>query len=152
MNERFADRRIFTVGHGARSAAQLVAILKEAGIGTLVDVRAYPASRRHPQFSREPLASVLVAAGIAYDWQGKALGGMRPQGYLAHMQTPEFRRAARELISMGAERRVCIMCAETDPADCHRSHISDWLVGQGERRVVHLIAENETREHAARLF
>ena len=53
--ERSQGRRglIFTVGHGARSAAQLIAILKEAGIGTLVDVRAYPASRRHPQFSKQ---------------------------------------------------------------------------------------------------
>ena len=150
-NERLTDRRIFTVGHGARSAAQFVAILKKAGIGTLVDVRAYPASRRHPQFSREPLSRSLAAGGIAYDWQGAALGGMRPHGYLAHMQTPEFQRAARGLISMRAERGVCIMCAETDPAECHRSHISDWLVGQGAR-VVHLIAENEAREHAARLF
>jgi uncharacterized protein (DUF488 family) len=43
------------------------------------------------------------------------------------------------------------MCAESDPADCHRWHISDWLVAHGER-VVHVIAENDTREHAVRLF
>ena len=139
------------MGHGARSAVAFVSLLQHARIDVLVDVRAYPASRRHPHFAREHLACSLAAAGIAYDWQGAALGGMRPQGYLAHMQTPEFQQAARSLISMGAERRVCIMCAETDPADCHRSHISDWLVGEGER-VLHLIAENETREHAARLF
>jgi uncharacterized protein (DUF488 family) len=114
-------------------------------------VRAYPASRRHPHFAREPLSRSLAAAGIAYDWQGATLGGMRAQGYLAHMQTPEFQHAARSLIAMGTERRVCIMCAETDPADCHRSHISDWLVARSER-VLHLIAENEIREHAARLF
>ena len=151
MNERLTDQRIFTVGHGARSAAQFIAILKKAGIGTLVDVRAYPASRRHPHFAREPLSRSLAAAGIAYDWQGAALGGMRPQGYLAHMQTPEFEHAARALIATAGGRRVCIMCAETDPADCHRSHISDWLVAHGEH-VLHLIAEGETREHAARLF
>ena len=139
------------MGHGARSAAAFVSLLQHARIDLLVDVRAYPASRRHPQFSREPLAAALARAGITYDWQGTALGGMRPQGYLAHMQTQEFEHAARALIEAGATRRVCIMCAETDPADCHRSHISDWLVAQGER-VVHLIAENETREHAGRLF
>jgi len=139
------------VGHGARSALAFVSLLQHARIDLLVDVRAYPASRRNPQFARDPLSRALAAAGIAYDWQGAALGGMRPQGYLAHMQTPEFQRAAGSLISLGAERRVCIMCAETDPADCHRSHTSDWLVGQGER-VLHVIAENQTREHAARLF
>jgi len=139
------------VGHGARSAVAFVSLLQHARIDLLVDVRAYPASRRTPQFARDALSRSLAAAGIAYDWQGAALGGMRAQGYLAHMQTPEFRRAGASLISMGAERRMCIMCAETDPADCHRSHISDWLVAHGER-VLHLIAEGETREHAARLF
>jgi len=129
----------------------LVSLLQHARVDLLVDVRAYPASRRNPQFARPALASSLSAAGIAYDWQGVALGGMRPQGYLAHIQTPEFQHAARALIAAGAARRVCIMCAETDPADCHRSHISDWLVAHGER-VLHLIAEGETREHAARLF
>ena len=43
------------------------------------------------------------------------------------------------------------MCAETDPEDCHRSHIADWLVARGER-VVHLIAPDLQRDHAARLF
>ena len=125
-----------------------VFLLQEARIHTLVDVRAYPVSRRHPQFSRDALSASLAAAGIRYDWQGKALGGMRKRGYAAHMETPVFIEAAHALV--GSDAR-CIMCAETDPADCHRSHISDWLVAHGER-VVHLIAPGERREHAARLF
>ncbi|MFN2643721.1 MAG: DUF488 family protein, partial [Burkholderiales bacterium] len=78
---------IHTVGHGARSAAAFVSLLQHARIDRLVDLRAYPGSRRHPHFAREPLSVSLAAAGIAYDWQGAALGGMRPQGYLAHMQS-----------------------------------------------------------------
>ena len=128
-----------------------VSLLQHARIELLVDVRAYPASRRHPHFAREPLARSLASAGIAYEWQGAALGGMRPQGYLAYMQMPGFQDAARALIGKAAARRVCIMCAETDPAACHRSHIADWLVANGGP-VVHLIAEDQTRHHAARLF
>ena len=136
------------MGHGARSAVAFVFLLKESRIATLVDVRAYPASRRHPQFSRDALSAVLADAGIQYRWEGKALGGMRKGGYAAHMETPLFQDAAQALI--GSDR-VCIMCAETNPADCHRSHISDWLVAHGER-VVHLIQPGEQREHDARLF
>ncbi|HJT60698.1 MAG TPA: hypothetical protein VJ797_03390 [Burkholderiales bacterium] len=40
---------IATVGHGARSAAELVSILQAAQIRTLIDVRAFPTSKRHPQ-------------------------------------------------------------------------------------------------------
>ena len=142
---------IYTVGHGARSAVAFVFLLQEARIGRLVDVRAYPVSRRHPQFSREPLAELLVQSGIHYDWQGRGLGGMRKGGYAAHMQMPLFLDAATALIEASREQSLCIMCAETDPADCHRSYISDWLVAQGER-VVHLIRPGEQREHAPRLF
>ena len=105
-------------------------------------MRAYPVSRRHPQFSREPLAAALKVAGIAYEWQGKALGGYRKIPYPEHMKTTQFRDAAAALAG-----GVCIMCAEGNPADCHRSHIADWLVSHG-REVVHLLAPGRARKHA----
>jgi uncharacterized protein (DUF488 family) len=111
-------------------------------------VRAYPASRRHPQFNRANLKASVEDAGIAYLWQGKALGGMRPS-YADHMQTDQFQSAARALSSM--EGRVCIMCAESNPAECHRSVIADWLVAHGER-VTHLLDLGRKQEHPARLI
>jgi uncharacterized protein (DUF488 family) len=48
---------IFAVGHGGRAYGELTGLLREAGIECLVDVRAYPASRRRPQFARETTAS-----------------------------------------------------------------------------------------------
>lgn len=139
------------MGHGARSAVAFVFLLGQAGVTRLVDVRAYPVSRRHPQFSKDALEQALTQAGIRYDWQGQGLGGMRKGGYAAHMETPLFVAAAAHLVGASREETVCIMCAERDPADCHRSHISDWLVAHGQR-VVHLIEPGEQREHAARLF
>jgi uncharacterized protein (DUF488 family) len=50
---------IATLGHGARSAAELVWILQAAQIRTLIDVRAFPTSKRNPQFSRAPLSATL---------------------------------------------------------------------------------------------
>ena len=113
---------------------------------TLVDVRAFPMSRRNPQFSREILSGTLREAGIQYEWQGKALGGYRKVPYAQHMKTAAFRDAAAAL----AERNdaLCIMCAESNPDDCHRAHIADWLVLRGHR-VVHLLAPGRAREHAA---
>jgi uncharacterized protein (DUF488 family) len=139
------------VGHGARSAVAFVFLLQVARIQTLVDVRAYPVSRRHPQFSGEPLAEALARSGIHYDWQGRGLGGMRKGGYLAHMETPLFLESASSLIASSRRQTVCIMCAEIDPAHCHRSHIADWLVAKGER-VVHLIEADKVHEHSARIF
>ena len=112
---------------------------------TLIDVRAYPMSRRNPQFSREPLAKALREAGIRYEWQGKALGGYRSVPYPEHMRSGAFREAAAALGQR--QDNICIMCAESKPEDCHRVHIADWLVARGHR-VVHLLAPGRAREHA----
>jgi uncharacterized protein (DUF488 family) len=132
-------------GHGARSAEELISILKQAQVGTLVDVRAFPSSKRHPQFSRQPLAASLESFGIAYDWQGGALGGFRKGGYAEHMATAKFTEAVTSLTRRA--ERICIMCAESDPANCHRLLIAEWLVARGHK-VVHLLAEGRMREHA----
>lgn len=110
-------------------------------------MRAYPASRRHPQFSKEALSASLQEAGIVYRWEGKALGGMR-RSYAEHMETEKFQTAARALSEI--EGRVCIMCAESNPADCHRSYIADWLVSHGAR-VTHLLDLGRQHEHPRRL-
>jgi len=61
------------------------------------------------------------------------------------MKSARFREAAGALAAR--VERVCLMCAESNPADCHRSHIADWLVGQGHK-VVHLLAPGRAVEHA----
>lgn len=135
---------IYTVGHGARSADDLIWILKEAGVEILVDVRAFPVSKRHPHFSREELEASLAQAGMGYEWHGKALGGYRKVPYPEHMKTLAFREAAAALAAR--QDPTCLMCAERNPDDCHRRHIADWLVARGHR-VVHLLAPASSREH-----
>ena len=109
-----------------------------------MDVRAYPVSKRHPHFSRGSLHAVLQAASIRYEWQGEALGGYRKVAYTEHMKTAAFREAAAALAAR--TEQVCIMCAESNPDDCHRLYIADWLVTQG-KRVVHLLSSGRAREH-----
>ena len=67
---------VFTIGHGARSAEELVTCLREAGAETLIDVRRFPGSRRNPQFNQAALAESLATAGIAYR-HAEELGGRR---------------------------------------------------------------------------
>ena len=73
---------IRTIGHSNHPIERFVALLKAAGIARLVDVRSMPWSRRFPQFGRERLARSLAEAGIAYAWEGEALGG-KPGGLSA---------------------------------------------------------------------
>ena len=57
---------VYTIGHSTRSIDDFVALLRREDIRALVDVRAFPMSRRHPHFNQEALALTLAAEGIAY--------------------------------------------------------------------------------------
>ena len=155
------DTGLWSIGHGNRPLEEFLALLAEARIGCLVDVRAYPASRRHPQFARAALETALPAAGIGYLWEGKALGGRRKssqesphialrnsgfRAYADHMMTDEFQAALERLIGLGRGRRTAVMCAERLPWQCHRYFISDSLVARGVP-VTHLISPQQARTH-----
>jgi uncharacterized protein (DUF488 family) len=152
---------VYSIGHGSRDPDSFLALLKGARIERLVDVRAVPRSRRHPQFGYGPLGARLAAEGLAYDWQGRVLGGLRRAGdasrhsglaqpafraYAEHMESADFADAAGALAQAAQTARVCMMCAERDPAQCHRSLIADWLLAHGHR-VVHLLDGGDRREH-----
>ncbi len=111
---------LFTVGHGARPIGTLVAVLRDASAGVLVDVRRFPGSRRHPHFGRAALAATLAGAGIGYEWQGEALGGRRTRG--------------------------AGLCAETLWWRCHRMLIADASTLRGAA-VVHLLDVGRHEPH-----
>jgi uncharacterized protein (DUF488 family) len=146
-----ADRTVYTVGHSTRSEDDLRAILAEAGVRLVADVRAFPGSRRHPQFNQGALAEWLPAAGIEYVHLA-GLGGRRDpvpgspndgwterafQGYADHMDSPEFRSALAELEAAARRTPTAVMCAEAVWWRCHRRLIADALVARG-RQVEHL--------------
>lgn len=160
---------IYTVGHSSRSIEDFVALLRGAGIACLVDVRAIPESGRHPQFARAALLRSLAAAGIRYEWEGRALGGRRSGGedsrhaalkeaafraYAAHMAGGEFRSGVERVLSGAAQAPTALLCAERLPAHCHRSLIADWVVAHGGE-VTHLLEAGAAEAHrlhpAARL-
>ena len=152
--------RVYTVGHSNRSLQELVDVLVAGSIRALVDVRAHPGSRHNPQFKKETLRAALTDAGIDYHWAGQRLGGMRKagadsphralppamRGYAEHMQSEAFADALRHLRRLAGELPAAIMCAERDPAQCHRSLIADALLQTGDE-VWHLISATERHQH-----
>jgi uncharacterized protein (DUF488 family) len=156
---------IRTAGHSTRPQATLIAMLREAGITLLADVRAMPRSRRHPQFDRDSLAGALTGAGIVYRHL-PALGGLREprpdsdqlgwrepafRGYADYMQTEAFAHAIDELVALSATAETAILCAEADPANCHRGLIADALVARGIE-VRHLLEPGLDRPHVPTPF
>jgi uncharacterized protein (DUF488 family) len=158
---------IYTIGHSTRTLDELVAALRAHGVGTLVDIRAFPMSRRLPHFNRESLELELPKQGIAYVWM-KELGGRRKKirddspntglrndsfrNYADYMLTPEFASAIERLLKIAGptvaptdekggapshQSKAAIMCAERVYFQCHRMLVSDYLTAHGHE-VLHI--------------
>ena len=152
---------VWTIGHSTRALEELVALLRGHGVDTLVDVRTVPRSRRHPQYEKNALAETLPQAGLAYTHM-PGLGGLRKprkdsantgwrtqgfRGYADYMQTPDFGRHVMTLMTLAADARVAVMCAEAVPWRCHRMLLSDALVVRGAT-VRHILGASEATLHA----
>jgi uncharacterized protein (DUF488 family) len=149
---------VWTIGHGTRSVEELVSVVREAGVRTLVDVRRFPGSRHNPQFNQPALRAVLEEGGIGYR-HAVELGGRlaREPGedrfgclrvaafrsYAARMGTDRWQVA---LATALAEQAPCFMCSETLWWRCHRRLIAELLHARGEQ-VVHLLGPGKQQEH-----
>lgn len=151
---------VLTIGHSNRGRDELLALLAHHGVALLADVRAFPRSRRNPQFNIDILPEALAGAGIGYR-HFAALGGRRNprpdsantawrepgfRGFADYMETPAFAAALADLLALAGQQNVVIMCAEAAPWRCHRSLISDALVAQGVA-VEHIMGMEGRRSH-----
>ncbi len=153
---------LHTIGHSDRDRELFIRILQAYGIRRVVDIRARPSSRRYPQHNRHPLREALRRAKIHYHWAGQCLGGFRPprsrsihqalrstglQAYADHMQSEQFRLGIAELLTLASDGCTAILCAERDPANCHRLLVADYLTAIAGLRVQHIIGLDESSEH-----
>lgn len=160
MTEAQGSPTLWTIGHSTREWSVFAAMLHDAAIEVLADVRRFPGSRRHPQFSADNMALQLPAAGIEYVPMPD-LGGRRKvhadsvngawrnasfRGYADHMGTPLYTNARDRLMELARDRPTAVMCAEALWWQCHRGLISDDLKAGGWR-VMHLTAPGRSEEH-----
>lgn len=153
--------RVYTVGHSTRPIDELLGLLREHTVASVVDVRRFPGSRRNPQFSQDALQGTLAGVGIGYIHKVE-LGGRRSlravspntgwrnasfRAYADHMDSPEFRAALAEVVEHASRNRSALMCAEVLPHRCHRRLIADALVARGAE-VVHILAPGRSEPHA----
>jgi uncharacterized protein (DUF488 family) len=105
--------RIWTIGHSTRAIDEFISLLKENEINLLADVRAWPGSKRYPQFNKDTLAESLTAHGIRYE-HFPELGGKRKskpdsrntawrnasfRGYADYMETEQFQKGVERLLA-----------------------------------------------------
>ncbi|MGB3423570.1 MAG: DUF488 domain-containing protein [Castellaniella sp.] len=139
---------LYTIGHSTRSLDDFVALLTQAGILCLADIRTVPRSRTNPQFNRDTLPESLAVHGIAYEHMS-ALGGLRGKSktvppdtngfwendsfhhYADYALSDEFRLGLDALIAQGQARPAAMMCSESVWWRCHRRIVADHLIARG---------------------
>jgi uncharacterized protein (DUF488 family) len=147
---------ILTIGHSRHTLERFVALLREAEVTAVADIRSAPMSRFAPHFNKKALAESLAAQGVEYVFLGKELGGrperveMYTQGvadYEKMAASPEF-RAGLALLAKAAERyRLAVMCSEADPLDCHRCLLVGRALADDGVDVGHILASGDVITH-----
>ena len=141
---------LLTIGYEGCTIDTVLAALKQAGVGLLLDVRAVAASRK-PGFSKRPLAAGLDAAGIGYAHLQR-LGTPKPGRdavraghpermvpiFQAHMETPEAQQALVQAKNLAVESRCCLLCFERDHRTCHRRLVAEMITAETGQAVEHL--------------
>lgn len=151
---------IYTIGHSRHHSERFVELLSAHRITRLVDVRSHPVSKWAPQFGKAALMQILSSHAIEYLFLGRELGG-RPDGaeyyrsnggidYDRRARAPDFKAGIQQLAALALERTTAIMCAEEDPARCHRRLLVTPALERVGVGAVHVRGDGRLEpEHAA---
>lgn len=133
--------KLYTVGYEGKAIGDFIEQLCNNGIQLLLDVRAYPISRKKG-FSKNQLSEYLLNSGIEYISMPE-LGSPKSARealkqnhdydeffylYENWLDTQEDSLyAARSMITNNCEMKCCLMCFEKKPEECHRSLLAKKL-------------------------
>ncbi|MDQ0219749.1 DUF488 domain-containing protein [Peribacillus cavernae] len=139
---------IYTIGHSTHFQETFIDMLKYCGIELLADVRAFPGSRKFPQFSKDTMSKWLENETIQYH-HFVELGGRRRKSkkvdnelngawknqsfhnYADYTLSCSFDEGIDQLMEKASSKLTAYCCSERHPARCHRLLISNWLVANG---------------------
>jgi uncharacterized protein (DUF488 family) len=147
---------VYTIGHSTHSTEALLGLLAAYRVTAVGDVRSAPYSRFNPQFNREALAERLRAAGIAYVYLGRELGGRSDDGtcyvegrisYDLLARTPPFQAGLDRIATGLASHQIALLCAEKDPLTCHRAILVCRRLADRGIGAKHILEDGQLEAH-----
>ena len=121
---------LYTIGYSGFDIDNFLLALKKYSIGALVDVRTSPHSAYYTIYNRENIKNILNRENIFYLFLGKELGARPEDGALYTRHIADFKKISNSDSFIEACKRIrqgiemfpiCMMCAEKDPINCHRT-------------------------------
>lgn len=147
---------VLTIGHSTLPLDRFLALLRDASITAVADVRTAPFSRHFPHFNRDALRDELRKDNVAYVFLGEELGG-RPKGqrffcdgvadYEKMAETADFERGLQRVIDGAKKYRIAMMCSEHDPLDCHRCLLVGRALYERGISVRHILSDGKVVDH-----
>jgi uncharacterized protein (DUF488 family) len=115
----------------------------------LIDIRALPRSRFAPWANAKTLPETMAAAGIRYQWLGDTLGGnpalLKDRKHKISIadfpgwdEKESYKQGISDLMDIASKYRTAIMCAEENPARCHRELLVGNTLRQRGIAIVHI--------------
>jgi uncharacterized protein (DUF488 family) len=133
-----------------------IQLLAKHGITAVCDVRSAPYSKYTPQFNYESIREQLKKAGIQYVYLGKELGPRSddPACYLdGKVQynllalTSRFKEGLARIKKGVEDYKVALMCAEKDPAVCHRTILICRHLRAEDLEISHILEDGNLEDN-----
>jgi len=146
--------QIYTIGHSNHPFNKVVAALAQNGVEHVVDVRSSPFSKHASQFNHKAVKQEFPKRAVKYTFMGDSLGGLPKSDEFKNSKgEPDYEKMAADkwfkdgiewLLKLAEKNTVCLLCAEEDPAKCHRSRLLAPRLEALGATVVHIRADGST--------
>ena len=142
---------IFTVGHNSLSFMQFISLIQANNINHIVDIRSIPNSKYAPWSDKSRLSELLRPFKIRYTYLGHKLGGKKinqPRFSKQQNVPPQsvYDEAIQVLLQLSMRANLTLLCAEGDPAKCHRQHIIAQTLLDSGTKVLHILKDGTIKE------
>lgn len=144
------SNQLFSIGYATKPIETFIQQLKHYQIDVIADVRSVPFSKVFHDYNQDRLKLHLINSGFKYVYLGEELGprSKDPTHYDSCGQVQFANLMQSELFLTGINRvktgiskgyKIALMCAEKDPANCHRSTlIAYYLQHQLQLNIPHI--------------
>lgn len=141
---------LFTIGYATKPFADFVAQLKRHKVNAVADVRSVPFSKVFVDYHQTALEQSLPQHSLQYVYLGNELGprSKDPAHYDSSGQVQFSALMGSSLFQQGIKRlnqglakgfNIALLCAEKDPANCHRSLlVSHYLSRAQQLEIQHI--------------
>ncbi len=144
-------QKIFTVGHSDLTFMRFLTLIQASNVNHIIDIRSIPYSRRAPWSNKSRLPEILKPFQIRYTYLGHKLGGKKqPIKRISKQQgissQADYDDGIHLLLQLSMRDKLALLCAEGDPALCHRQHIIAQTLIDADIKVLHILKNGAIKE------